>query len=177
MKKWLKITLFSLFGLILVLASVAGYFYYEYRGKYKINKTKYAHTIGYLPKSDNFERCSDKIVGWFASAATYVPIYNGSKSSFRKYIQENYTQTDSLTNGFLNLRFIINCKGEVGDMEVNQVDPNYQATEFSKELVKQITQLSSRKENWQLQKTEEPKDYYMYLIYKIEDGKIAEILP
>ena len=177
LKKWLKISLFSLLGLILVLTALLGYFYYEFQGKYRVDENKYPHSIGHLSESNNFKRCSDKIVGWYASAATYVPIYKGSKYSFKRHIKENYIHSDTTTNGFLNLRFVINCQGEVGDMEVNQIDLNYQTTEFSQKLVEQLIQLSSRKENWEIPETEEPKDYYMYLIYKIEDGKIAEILP
>ena len=177
LKKWLKISLFSLLGLVLIFAAVIGYFYYEYQGKYPVDETKYTHYIGYLSESENFERCSDRIIGWYASASKFVPIYNGSKSSFNKHIKENYIPSDTITNGFLNLRFMINCKGQVGDMEISQIDPNYKATEFSTKLIDQLIELSSQKKNWKIPVTEEPTDYYMYLIYKIKDGKIAEILP
>jgi len=79
---------------------------------------------------------------------TYGPIYRGSKSSFKKYIKENYKKVNDTENGFLNLRFIVNCEGLVGNMEINQLNTNYEKTQLSEKLVRQLVQLSSREENW-----------------------------
>ena len=76
----------------------------------------------------------------------------------------------------LNLRFIINCKGEIGDMEVNQLNKDYQLTELNSDLVKEIIQLTVEKENWTISNNESQDYKYMYLICNLEDGKIVEIL-
>ena len=182
MKPWLKILLIVLLSLLIFIGLGLGYFYYQVEGKYDVDKEKYQHHIGHLSNPDDttkFNICNkDRIVGWFASAATYVPIYRGSKSNFKKFIGQNYKKVNETENGFLNLRFIINCKGEVGRMEINQLDNNYKKTKLSSELVEQLVTLSSKKENWTVPKfDEEPRDSYMYLIFKIENGNIAEILP
>lgn len=181
-KKVGEVSLYVLIGLVLIIGAIAGYFYYQIEGKYDVNEEKYAHYIGYLGNSNDtstFERCDEtKTVGWFASAATYVQIFRGGKPNFKKYIKQNYSKVDSAENGFLNLRFIINCNGEVGHMEVNELGSNYKSTKLSPKLVEQLTKLSSRKENWIVPiSKDKPTDAYMYLIYKIENGEIVEILP
>ncbi len=182
MKKWVKILLYVLFGILLLIGLGLGYVYYQVEGKYDINEDKYANYIGFLQNSNEtptFKRCDEEYtVGWFASAATYVPIFKGGKPNFRKYIRQNFEVANDSDNGFLNLRFIINCEGEVGNMEVNQLDVTYKPTVFSPKLVKQLVRLSSKKENWKVPIVKEkPRGSYMYLIYKIENGEIAEILP
>lgn len=182
MKKWIKVVLVSFMGLLLLAGIAFGYLYYKYEGRYKVNKEKYTNYIGHLPyatETSKFELCDEnRIVGWFASAATYFPIYKGSKSTFKEYILQNFETVNQNDNGFLNLRFIINCKGEVGRMEINELDTDYQSTLLSPNLVNQIVTLSSRKENWTSPIIEDVTlDSYMYLIYKIENGKITEILP
>ncbi len=180
MKKWVKVVLYSLLGIVVIIGGVIGYFYYQHDWKYEVNEKKYPNNIGHLSiVNKDFNLCNeDRIIGWFANAAMYTPIFNGSKSSFKKYILEHYISTDDTDNGFLNLRFIINCKGEVGRMEINELDIDYKPSKFSPNLVKQIIKLSSRKENWKISSIKgEQLDSYMYLIYKIEDGEISEILP
>ena len=167
---------------MLIFCALVGYLYYQYDWKYEVNEKKYPHNIGHLPQNNtesNFNLCNkERIVGWFASAAMSVPIFRGSKSTFKKYILENFNTTDNSDNGFLNLRFIINCKGEVGRIEINELDIDYKPSKFSPNLVKQIVELSSRKENWNISNIKgEQLDSYMYLIYKIENGEISEILP
>ncbi len=182
MKLGLKILLFSLLGLLLLFGFVLGYAYYQIEGKYVVDKERYTHYIGYLPytvTSSEFKICDEeRIVGWFASAATYVTIYRGGKTQFKKFIRKNYKKVNETDNGFLNLRFIINCEGEVGRMEVNELDDNYEKTKLSPEFVQQMIALSSRNSNWAVPKFDsEKRDSYMYLIYKIKNGEITEILP
>jgi len=177
-----KVSLYILLVVVLIAGAIVGYFYYQFQGKYTTNEEKYPHYIGYLSNSNEsskFKRCDEsKTIGWYASAATYIPIFNGDKPKFKKSIYKNYLPGDRTENGFLNLRFIINCHGEVGYMEVNELDTNYEPTKLSPELVKQLIKLSSNKDNWIIPTSKnEPIDAYMYLIYKIENGEIAEILP
>ena len=182
MKRWVKILIYCFSGMFLALGIAFGYFYHQYEGRYNVNAQKYPQYIGHLSTTEGnheFERCDEnRLLGWYASAATYVPIYEGSKSTFRTYIQSNFSRTASTDNGFLSLRFIINCKGDVGAMEIQELDHNYQETRLAPNLVEQLVSLSSRTENWSVPDIDGVAvDSYMYLIYKIEDGEIVEILP
>lgn len=142
---------------------------------------EYLHDIGYLEASnkdfsENFKRCSDTLpIGFYHSAAPYA--YKGSKRNFVNYIHKNYRNQGFFDNGFLNLRFLINCHGDIGDIEVNELDEDYLSTNLNNEMVEQIINLSVNKQNWRLPNLDKPYDVYMYLIYKIENGNITEILP
>ncbi|WP_273568940.1 hypothetical protein [Maribacter halichondriae] len=64
-KKVGKISLYTLLCLLLLIGSIGGYFYYQYRGRYEVDKEKFPHQIGHLSPenkdfSENFERCSEK---------------------------------------------------------------------------------------------------------------------
>ena len=181
MKKWVKVVLYSLLGIVLIIGGVIGYFYYQYDLKYEVNSSKYQHDIGYLSPTNrdfvpNFERCSNNhLRGYYSSVGFNV--FDNSKAHFRQFIQSNFNSKRYDDSGMLNLRFIINCKGEVGDMEVNQLNKDYQITKLNNDLVEEIIQLTVEKENWVISNNKSDNDKYMYLIFKIEDGKIVEILP
>jgi len=137
--------------------------------------------IGYLAPenpdvSDNYERCSDKLpVGFYHSTAPYI--YKGGKPAFKKYIQDNFSGKEYTDDGFLNFRFLIDCKGEIGDYEINPLNTELEISTLNKDLVNELSKLTLRKENWNALKTREIRDLYMYLIYKIENGEVVEILP
>ncbi len=142
---------------------------------------KHINHIGYLnPEnpdvSDNFKRCSDKLpVGFYHSTAPYI--YKGGKPSFRRFIQNNFTGQDFTDSGYLNFRFLIDCNGQIGDFEINQLDTNFEIGVMNKDLVSKLSKLTLRNENWNSLETKEVRDLYMYIIYKIENGKVVEILP
>jgi hypothetical protein len=145
-------------------------------------KTNYEHRIGYIDPetskySENFKLCNDEfIVGYYSS---YAPkIYKNDKISFRRYIQENYHNKGYKDTGFLNLRFHINCEGEIGNLEINELDENLELSSLNSTLVQQLVDLSINKNNWNLFEYEGKKfDTYMYLIFKLENGNVLEILP
>jgi hypothetical protein len=59
-----------------------------------------------------------------------------------------------------------------------QSDYNYQEKNFNKEIVSQLLNITKEIENWEaFKRNEVPVDYYMYLIFKITDGQLTEILP
>ena len=181
MKKWVKIVLYSLLGIVLIIGGVIGYFYYQYEWKYDVNSEKHQHDVGYLsPKNRdfaiNFKRCSDDRPRGFYSSVGFN-IFDNNKAHFKRFIQSNLNSERYTDNGMLNLRFIINCKGEVGDMEVNQLNNDYQLTEMNNDLVEEIVQLTAKKENWTISNDESENDKYMYLIFRLKNGKIIEILP
>jgi hypothetical protein len=182
---WKKITLIILvvFGaIVLMFGTFIGYIYYERLGKFTVNTEKYPRDIGYIDHentefSEEFQLCnpSDYPNGYYHSARD---IFNGGKYQFRKTISEKYTNNGYTDSGFLNLRFLLNCKGEIGNVEINELNTDYEKTDLNDELVSQLVTLSIAKQNW-IPKEIEGKTYdsYMYLIFKIEDGEVLEILP
>lgn len=166
--------------LFLTLSIVSGFDYMLSNYQNQFDRRNEGH-IGYLDPdnpdvSENFKRCSDKLpVGFYHSTAPYI--YKGGKPVFRRFIQDNYTENSFIDNGYLNFRFLIDCNGELGDVETNQLDTNLEITSLNKDLVSKLSKLTLRKENWSSLETREVRDLYMYVIYKIENGQVVEILP
>ena len=181
MKKWIKILLYSILGIVLILCGIIGYFNYRYEWKYDVNSEKHQHDVGYLSPENrdftpNFKRCNDNLpIGYYSHVDFNV--FDKSKAHFKRFIQSNFNSNFYTDSGMLNLRFIINCNGEVGDMEINELNKEYQLTELSNDLVEEIIQLTGKKESWMISNDKLKHDKYMYLIFKLEDGKITEILP
>ena len=104
--------------------------------------------------------------------------YQGEKSDFVKYFLSNYTPGDATQSGWIRIRFIVNCKGETGRFRVMGADPDYQPQEFDSSITDQLRSLTQSLEGWALlPDKEKPQDYYQYLIFKMKDGNIEEILP
>ena len=90
-----------------------------------------------------------------------------------KYKNKGYTDS-----GYLNFRFIVNCKGEVGVYVIHKNDLDLIPKKFDEDLVGQLFKITSSLKKWQpnfMRGSE--RDFYMYLSYRIEDGEITEIIP
>ena len=87
------------------------------------------------------------------------------------------------TNGFVTIRFVVNCKGEKGNFEVLQMDDKYQTTNFDKALTDHLLDYIKPLTVWQLgyfqedKEKKKPYDYYGFITFKFNDGKIVEITP
>lgn len=180
-KKVLKIIGMAFIGITILVSVLVAYLYYQGYGKYPTNEEKYSHHVGYIdPTSSHqvvadFSLCGEKqVVGSYQSAAPRI--YRGSKHVFRKFILANYKNEGFSDSGLLNLRFHINCHGQVGNVEINELDTDFNKASFSKALVDQVMALAFRPENWEMFRGEH-YNYYMYLNFNIKDGNIIEITP
>ena len=107
------------------------------------------------------------------------PVYNGEKSTLLKEFYLKYNPiSDASQNGLIRIRFIVNCRGEAGRFRILQSNLNYEEIEFDKKIVSQLLKITKGIKKWEILKFKKnPVDYYMYLIFKIKDGRITEILP
>ncbi len=107
------------------------------------------------------------------------PVYAGEKPSLVKAFETKYVPIKSKDqNGLIRIRFIVNCEGKAGRFRVLQSDLDYQETKFDKRITAQLLQITKDIKEWVvLYKNDKPIDYYYYLIFKIIDGQITEILP
>ncbi|MDA9773731.1 hypothetical protein N9B82_02130 [Saprospiraceae bacterium] len=144
------------------------------------------HRIGYinpesiLDKGTNFRPCTENQLDihdyYNGSPPGNLKGKKGSKWSFI----EQFLEPEKIAgqSGYLSIHFIINCKGEIGYFTVEQADLDYQPHQFSKVTIEHLMELTKKMHPWIPAKIwEENKDSYAYLIYKLKDGKIIEILP
>ncbi|WP_109301607.1 hypothetical protein [Aquimarina sp. AU474] len=180
--KILKVVLIIFVSIALITITVVLGYYYLHVGKHTINTEKYPHYIGYLDpqktvSSTNFEICSEERIFKTHHGAPKIA-YAINKGVFKNNILSAYTNSQFTDSGYLNFRFIINCKGEPGRFEVIQMDLNLEETKLHKKLVDQFFELTAQSRHWNIfTYKEEARDYYMYVSYKIENGEISEILP
>ena len=146
----------------------------------KEQPVRFTKRIGYIPVPKKLDLDSIRmdmyngLYGYFSSAAP--KIYNGSKYQFRKNITESFNSSKYSDNGYLTLRFYINSQSKVFLNETIEMDLDLNTTELNDSMVQELEELSFREENWKPY-GHENHNYYMHLTYRIENGKITEIIP
>lgn len=106
--------------------------------------------------------------------------YEGEKPAVDRYFEENfkYNPAYAAENGYVTIRFVVNCNGRTGRFRVMEMDANYQPKKFPAAFSGQLLQLTQQMTGWLPGKSENiPYDYYQYLCFAIEKGKIARIMP
>ena len=107
------------------------------------------------------------------------PVYEGEKTALLHHFSSNYKAiTAKNQDGLIRIRFVVNCQGEAGRFRVMQSDYQYREKKFDEEVINQLLTITKDVDGWSvLRKDELPVDYYMYLVFKMNDGHIKEILP
>lgn len=145
---------------------------------------KYLRWVGDIEQNDQIDKLDFNICNGGGKILQYFnlgegPVYNGEKSRILNTFKSRYQAiSDQNQNGLIRIRFIVNCNGKAGRFRVLQSDYEYQEKEFDEEIVSQLLGITKQINNWKiLYEEENPVDYYMYLIFKITDGQLTEILP
>ncbi|MBD1261791.1 hypothetical protein HZY62_14390 [Maribacter polysiphoniae] len=147
-------------------------------------KQEYLRWVGDIEQNDqidelDFKVCNgdDKVLQYFNLGEG--PVYSGEKSKILNTFKSSYKPiSDKKENGLIRIRFIVNCEGKAGRFRVLQSDYDYQEKEFDKKIISQLLNITKEIETWEvIRRNEVPVDYYMYMIFKINDGQLTEILP
>src|ERR1700760_3299582 len=87
------------------------------------------------PKTDdpNFQICFPEYINQYYGMGTS---YKGGKKEIRRYFMSHfkYDPAFSSINGYITIRFIINCKGQTGWFRIKQIDQYYQPANFNKRM-------------------------------------------
>lgn len=147
-------------------------------------KQKYLRWVGDIVQNDQIDEIDFNVCNGNEQIFQYFnlgegPVYYGEKSKLiNTFLSEYKPIPDSNENGLIRIRFIVNCEGKAGRFRVLQSDYNFQEKEFDKEIISQLLNITKGIDSWVvLQRDEVPVDYYMYLIFKVTDGQLTEILP
>ena len=147
------------------------------------NNSKYLRHVGDIkhdPKLDdeNFVACRESMATQYFAFGEHLP-YEGEKYEIEKTFFEKYkTPENSTENGLIRIRFLVNCKGEAGRFRLLAMDDNYQGKVFDKKITDQLMNLTKSLKGWRVMASKtDPRDYYVYLIFKIRNGELMEIMP
>ena len=147
-------------------------------------KKEYLRWVGDIEQNNEIDESGFKICNGDENILQYFnlgegAVYSGEKSRIINHFSSEYKPvTGKNETGWIRIRFVVNCEGEAGRFRILQSDENYQEKDFDEEIVSQLLNITKEIENWEvLERDEFAIDYYMYLIFKIKDGRILEILP
>jgi hypothetical protein len=112
-------------------------------------------------------------------------MYEGEKKAIEIEFKEKYQSKNvKKENGSIRIRFLVNCKGQTDRFRIIGMDNNFQEKTFDTSITDQLVSISKSLKGWKYKefyshanKQYVPYDYYQYLIFKINDGQITEILP
>ena len=141
---------------------------------------KYTNDIGYIdPKTafgdKNFKTCKNEIYEYYNSESNAG--YKHGKKALWDSVLTKYS-VSLKESGYLTFRFVVNCEGKAGRYMVIQNNLDLEPKVFEDELISQLLTITQGLKEWrQVILENEPRDYYMYITYKLLDGKIIEILP
>lgn len=126
----------------------------------------------------NFKICTpNKVFQYFNFGKSLQ--YHGEKSeiiqSFGKLSETKENEEDT---GFITIRFIVNCEGKTGWFRVQGMGMDYLEKKFSSDLVDSLLIITKELDGWVIGgDTTNKVDYYQYLTFKIENGRLVEIMP
>jgi len=107
--------------------------------------------------------------------------YNGGLYHIRKIVDQHYKAPEkSIESGIFQVRFVVNCEGKAGMFEYQAFDFDYNLKNFSEAISTQIFDITKRLQDWipgVHPKTNQFIDTYVYLSFRIKDGKIIRIYP
>ena len=180
-KKILKISGIVIGSLLVILVAITSWGYYHFIYSLVPEGEKFEHSADYInPEiallNDGFEVCNENFILQYYNPERAT--YSKGKNELRKFVLSNYTNNNYTDSGYLNIRFVINCKGEAGRYIIHENNLDLEPQKFNTELVNQLFKITSNLKNWNPNFVRnEYRDSYMYLSYRIENGEITEIIP
>ncbi len=187
-KKAGRIICISLGIIALTLGALYTYAWYTFNKKYVPSEREYKTRVAYIDLqkalfTDGFAVCdSTDIIDYYNTAKgdsnSRRTQYSSNKNGLRNEVLSKYVNKNYDDAGYLNFRFIVNCKGEAGAYVIHENDLDLKSKKFNADLVNQLLNITVSLKKWKpnfLRGNE--RDSYMYISYRIENGEITEILP
>jgi hypothetical protein len=105
--------------------------------------------------------------------------YKGEKPALVRAFERAYEPaTAKKESGLIRIRFMVNCRGQAGRFRIIGMDEEYQEKTFDTSITNQLLTITKSLDGWMVMSDQNtPLDYYLYLIFKIKDGAIVEIIP
>lgn len=155
-------------------------FFGQEKSETKSEYPNYVGDIEFNSGIDNidFELCYSKHIYQYFNIGDGL-VYEGEKLAIEKEFTEKY-KSEIIKNetGLIRINFVVNCKGKTDRFRLISMGENYKEKVFAKSIAEQLMSITKNLKGWKGKKYKEKEiDYYQYLIFKIENGQLKEILP
>ena len=105
-------------------------------------------------------------------------LYEGGKKSLKALVFAKYQTVAVAESGWIRIRFIVNCQGKTGRFRLIASDEDYQPMTYDARITNQLMTLTRNLNGWLSHYDKgDSQDYYQYLIFKIEEGRLIKLLP
>lgn len=131
-------------------------------------------------QKESFKLCDSVLIDkWKFQYYSYDTKYPLSSEKLTEEVNKTLIYHPKQINGFVTIRFMVNCKGQAGNFEIYQIDNSHQNTKFDEKYVEQLLIFVKALDNWKIATYNKKLklDYYTYFTFKIEHGKVTEIVP
>ena len=121
-----------------------------------------------IDQGTSFEPCSSTIYEYYNDGFGYKT----ERYGIRKVISEPIHQLNFPNfSGNINVRFVINCKNEIGYFIIKAVDQDYKKVEITDDLQKKIVAIVQLLNDW----NGKNEDSYYQIQIKLKNGKVEDI--
>lgn len=126
----------------------------------------------------NFKLCFEKHIFQYFNDSHGLE-YEGEKVALeREFAKEYKSKFIKNETGSIRINFVVNCNGETDRFRLIAMDENYNEKQFDSSLTEQLLKITKSLKGWKGKEIQgHTIDYYQYLIFKIENGQLKEILP
>lgn len=184
MKRIFKIIGIVLGIIVLSISGLLGYSYNNYKNAFDTENKPYKNYIGYIDQekallNSEYELCGNGFIQRTYNGAA-LDAYSINKRHFRKKVNAQFSNTEYSNSGYLNFRFLVNCEGKAGWFEIIEMNLDLEEQKFNSNLVNELLEFTSDSKHWNILRYKEnntPYNYYNYISYRIENGKVTEIIP
>lgn len=128
--------------------------------------------------NENFKPChGDESISQYFNHSKGLQ-YEGHKPALVDIIKKKYRAVEVNESGWVRIRFVVNCNSRTGRFRITEADENYIERSFDQRITNQLINITKSLDGWKpLPSFDDPRDYYQYLLFKIENGDIIEIMP
>lgn len=148
--------------------------------------SRYPDTVGDITFDEKLDEAGFKKCGAEKDQPFSFQYYNGSKAfgykgekiAIVEKLENENIYTEKKVNGYITVRFLVNCEGKTGRFRLKHMNSDLKDMALDEELENKLLKFTKSLNGWMPKEIEGLKvDYYQYLTYKIEDGKVSEVLP
>lgn len=147
---------------------------------------KYPDTVGDIAFDEKLDEAEFKKCGagkerpfsfqYYHGSKTFG--YKGEKIAITEKLKKENIYSEKKVNGYITVRFLVNCEGKTGLFRLRHMNSELKDIALDQELENKLLNFTKSLNGWMPKEIEGLKvDYYQYLTYKIEDGKVSEVLP